>query len=104
MGPAGSYYTPDSKSLGWTAPFERKLRELLPRAFQSDPPINPDFSKTDPPPYDQSMAEGWGNGQNGDDLFNLENPAGLAGQNPNVQQQNVVTEGGTPVTITATSA
>merc|ERR1712240_121289 len=50
------------------------------------------------------MAEGWGNGQNGDDLFNLENPAGLAGQNPTVQQQNVVTEGGTPVTITATSA
>ena len=37
-------------------------------------------------------------------MSNLENPAGLAGQNPNVQQQNVVTEGGTPVTITATSA
>ena len=58
--PAGSYYTPDSKSLGWTAQFERKLRELLPRAPPPDPPINPDFSRTDPPPYDQSMAEGWG--------------------------------------------
>ena len=50
------------------------------------------------------MAEGWGNGQSGDGLSNLENPAGLVDQNPNLQQQNVVTEGGTPVTITATSA
>ena len=99
--PAGSYYTPDSKSLGWTAPFEKKLRELLPRAFQSDPPINPDFSRADPPPYDQSMAEGWGDGWGNDDLFNLENPAELAGQNTNVQQN--VTEGGTPVTTTTTS-
>merc|ERR1712240_220613 len=94
--PAGSYYTPDSKSLGWTAPFEKKLRQLLPGAFQQDPPINPDFSRAEPPPYDQSMAEGWDSGWGNDDLFNLENPARLAGQ------QNV-TEGRTPVTITTTT-
>ena len=102
--PAGSYYTPDSKSLGWTAQFERKLRELFPRAPPPDPPINPDFARTSPPPYDQSMAEGWDGGLGGDGLSNLENQAGIVGQNPNLQQQNVVTEGATPVTITATPA
>ena len=85
--PAGSYYTPD-RSLGWTAQFERKLRELFPRAPPPDPPINPDFARTGPPPYDQSMAEGWGDGLGGNGFSNLDNQAGLVGQNPNLQQQS----------------
>merc|ERR1712112_708989 len=76
--PAGSYYTPDSRSLGWTAPFERKLRELIPGAFRRDPPINPDFSGAEPPPYTQSMAEDWAGWGNNDDLFDLENPPGMS--------------------------
>ena len=55
--PAGSYYTPE-RNLGWTAQFERKLKELFPRLPFPNPPINPDFAQTNPPPYDQIMAEG----------------------------------------------
>ena len=50
------------------------------------------------------MAEGWDGGLGGDGLSNLEYQAGIVGQNLNLQQQNVVTEGATPVTITATPA
>ena len=100
--PAGSYYTTPDKKGGFTAQFERKLRELLPRAFQPDPPVNPDFARTGPPSYDQIMAEGGGNGLGGNDIPNLGNQAGLVDPNPNLQQQNVVTEGGTPGTTIAT--
>ena len=78
--PAGSYYTPDSKNLGWTAQFERKLRGLFPSApppppLLPDPPINPDFARTSPPTYDQSMAEGWDGVPGEDGLPNLEDQA-----------------------------
>ena len=61
--PAGSYFTPDNKYLGWAAQFERKLRGVFPKTPPpppplQDPPTNPDFLRTRPPTYEQSMAEG----------------------------------------------
>merc|ERR1711895_100672 len=57
---------------------------------------------TGPPSYDQIMEEGGGNGLGGNDIPNLGNQAGLVDPNPNLLQQNVVTEGGTPGTTIAT--
>ena len=52
--PAGSYFTPDNKYLGWAAQFERKLRGVFPRTPPPPPPpqappIKPDLPETRPP-------------------------------------------------------